>query len=204
MAASEKLSDKQRVFVSQYLEHFNSAKAAKEAGYSENRAAKTGFDLLQLPKIQAAIQRGTKAKAKRSDIKADEIVETLANIIRADVRDVVEWGMAEVEGEDGLPVTLPNGEAVQRPYITVTNSRDLPKHISAAVAEVSMSDKGTFKVKMHDKGAAIEKIMRHLGMFEKDNRQVADGLADLIAAAQGTTIPIASRNAPERDEGGDE
>ena len=54
-----------------------------------------------------------------------------------------------------------------------------------------MTDKGTFKVKMHDKGAAIDKLMRHLGMFEKDNKQVADGLAMLIQAAQGSALPIA-------------
>ena len=60
-----------------------------------------------------------------------------------------------------------------------------------------MTDKVLFKIKMADKLAAIDKMMRHIGMFEKENRQISDGLAELIAAAQGTTIPISTRKETE-------
>ncbi|SEN87352.1 phage terminase small subunit [Paracoccus alcaliphilus] len=199
-----KLNDKQAAFARRYVVHFNGAKAAIEAGYSEKRAKVQAHELMAMPHVQAEVARLTAAKSERSDIEADEIVETLAHIVRADIRDVMEWGLEEVEDDEGLPVTMPNGEALMRPFVRPVASQDLPRRLSCAVAEVSMTDKGSFKIKMHDKGAAIDKLMRHLGMFEKDNRQVADGLADLIAAAQGTTIPIATRNAPQRAEGGDE
>ncbi len=146
---------------------------------------------MQDPRIQAEIQRLTAAKVARASMDADEVVEQLANIIRADISDVLTWGMAEVEDAEGLPVTLPNGQAIMRPTISIIDSSRLPRSITGAIAEVSMTDKGTFKVKMHDKSAAIEKLMRHLGMFEKDNKQKADGLVELIQAAQGSALPIA-------------
>jgi phage terminase small subunit len=85
------------------------------------------------------------------------------------------------------------GHGVQTdvPFVRAFDSATLPPHIRAAVSEVSLTDKGSFKIKLHDKIGAIEKLMRHLGMFEKDNKQKADGLVELIQAAQGSALPIA-------------
>ncbi|WP_185958800.1 hypothetical protein [Paracoccus laeviglucosivorans] len=47
-------------------------------------------------------------------------------------------------------------------------------------------------VKLHDKLAAIEKLMRHLGMFAADNKQAVDGLTQLIMAAHGTAFPLST------------
>lgn len=194
------LTDKQRAFAREYVIDHDATKAAKRAGYSEKSAGIQGFELLRHPMVQAEVQRLMNVKVKRASMKADEIVEQLAHIVRADIADVMTWGMSEVEGEDGLPVTLPNGQAVVRPEVSIIDSKTLPRSITSAIAEVSMTDKGTFKVKMHDKGAAIEKLMRHLGMFEKDNNQKADGLARLIEAAQGSTIPLAPQTSPLEDD----
>lgn len=203
-AQKSTLNPKQSAFCREFCVDLNASAAARRAGYSERTAGRQAVDLMKNPIILAEIQRLTTAKAERASIEADEIVEQLANIVRADISDVVSWGMAEVEDDEGLPVTLPNGDAVMRPHITVIDSDKLSKAVKASIAEVSMTDKGTFKVKMHDKGAAIEKLMRHLGMFEKDNRQVADGLSQLIQAAQGTTLPLTPRTITPAPEGADE
>lgn len=191
MPRGKGLTDKQAAFAREYVIDFNASAAAMRAGYSQRTAGRIAAELMQDARVQAEIQRLTAAKASRASMEADEVVEQLVNIVRSDISDVMTWGMAEVEDAEGLPVTLPNGDAILRPNVTVFNSADLPRSITGAIAEVSMTDKGTFKVKMHDKGAAIDKLMRHLGMFEKDNKQVADGLAMLIQAAQGSALPIA-------------
>lgn len=41
------------------------------------------------------------------------------------------------------------------------------------------------KYKIADKNAALDKLMKHLGGYEKDNRQKADGVLDLIRAVAG-------------------
>ena len=191
MPRGKGLTDKQAAFAREYVIDFNASAAALRAGYSQRTAGRIAAELMQDARVQAEIQRLTAAKAARASMEADEVVEQLANIIRADISDVLTWGMAEVEDAEGLPVTLPNGQAIMRPTISIIDSSSLPRSITGAIAEVSMTDKGTFKVKMHDKGAAIEKLMRHLGMFEKDNKQKADGLVELIQAAQGSALPIA-------------
>lgn len=203
-ASTKPLTDKQAAFAREYVIDLDATKAAIRAGYSERTAGSQGHELLAKPAIAAEIKRLKAAKIERASIQADEIVEGLASIFRADIRDALEWGMVEVMGEDGLPVTLPDGSPLMRPEVRAIESHLLPKQVSFAVSEVTMTDKGAFKVKMHDKLAAAEKLMRHLGMFEADNRQVADGLAMLIEAAQGTTIPIATRRRAQPAEGGDE
>ena len=191
MPRGKGLTDKQAAFAREYVIDFNASAAALRAGYSQRTAGRTAAELMQDARVKAEIQRLTAAKAARASMEADEVVEQLVNIVRSDISDVMTWGMAEVEDGEGLPLTLPNGDAILRPTISIIDSSRLPRSITGAIAEVSMTDKGTFKVKMHDKGAAIDKLMRHLGMFEKDNKQVADGLAMLIQAAQGSALPIA-------------
>lgn len=192
-AAKDRLNARQLAFCREFCVDLNASAAARRAGYAVATAGRHAADLMQDPRVQAEIQRLTAEKAARASMEADEVVEQLVNIVRADISDVLTWGMAEVEDSDGLQLTLPNGEAILRPTISIIDSSSLPRAITGAIAEVSMTDKGTFKIKMHDKGAAIDKLMRHLGMFEKDNKQVADGLAQLIQAAQGTTLPLAPR-----------
>lgn len=153
--------------------------------------------MMKRPDVQARIAFLKGTATERVQIDQDDVLRGWMQIAKADIRDVLEWGLEEVIGEDGLPMTLPNGEIIMRPVITPRNSHDLPKHISAAVAEVSMSEKGVFKIKMHDKMKALDSLARHIGLFKEDNEQAgaaaAGTVAALIAQAQGTPLPIATR-----------
>lgn len=190
------LTEKQRAFCREYVIDFCGSKAAIRAGYSERGADVTAARLLTNPLVEAEIARLTARQAERADIQADEIIGRLADIARADIRDVVEWGYEDQVTDDGLKHSVP--------YVRPKYSEELPPEISAAVAEVSMSEKGVFRVKMHDRTAALEKLMRHLGLFEKDNRQKSDALSELIASVQGTALPVATRSKPKAGEGGNE
>lgn len=186
--ATKPLTDKQLAFCREYVIDFNGAQAAIRAGYSPNGADVTAARMLKDERIQHEISHLTARKAERADIQADEVIGRLSAIARADIRDVIDWGYEEIVDDEGIKRNIP--------YVKPKNSGDLPPEISVAVAEVSMSKQGTFKVKMHDRSAALEKLMRHLGLYEKDNRQKTDALADLIASAQGTALPVATRSKP--------
>ncbi len=58
------------------------------------------------------------------------------------------------------------------------------------------------EVLMHDKGAAMEKLFKHLGLYEKDNKQKTDPLAALLqtitSGTNSTFKPVA--HDPEHDE----
>jgi hypothetical protein len=49
------LTNKQKVFVAEYIQHWNATKAAINAGYSEKTASSIGHENLRKPEIKAAI-----------------------------------------------------------------------------------------------------------------------------------------------------
>lgn len=197
------LTLKQAAFAREYVIDFSAKDAAQRAGYSDRTATQIGYQQLQNPFVKAEVARLTKEKADRASIQADEIVEALAHIVRANICDVMEWGMVPVVDQQGEPVTAPNGMRLEAPRVRVFDSSTLAPEVRSAVAAVGMSDKGTLTVKMHDKLAAIEKLMRHLGMLEPAGKQQVDGLVALIASVQGTTIPIATHDDVQRFDGRD-
>lgn len=58
----KKLSDRQKIFVREYLTDFNATRSAKSAGYSANGADVTGSRLLVNPKVSEKISKKTLAK----------------------------------------------------------------------------------------------------------------------------------------------
>lgn len=194
------ITTRQDAFIREFMLDRKPKAAAVRAGYAENSAAVTAAKLLNRPEIKAEIERRTALLEKRAEIKSDEIVSTLAAIARADMGEILDWGMEKrrlFEDDEESP-------EIEVPFVRVKPADQIPAHMRAAIAEVSLTDKGTFKIKLHDKGAAIDKLMRHLGMFEADNKQKTDPLMELIKAAQGTALPIATRaaSAQQSAEGG--
>lgn len=57
----------------------------------------------------------------------------------------------------------------------------------------------TKKYKIADKNTALEKLAKHLGLYEKDNTQKTNPLAELIRAVSGTSLPVVA-NVPEDDD----
>lgn len=55
----------------------------------------------------------------------------------------------------------------------------LPPNVAAAISSVEVDEYGKVKVKLWDKLGALEKLGRHLGIFEKDNAQKTDPIAAL-------------------------
>jgi phage terminase small subunit len=51
------MTDKQTMFISEYLKDFNATRAAKEAGYSEKTAKEIGSQNLTKPEIRQAIEK---------------------------------------------------------------------------------------------------------------------------------------------------
>lgn len=65
---------------------------------------------------------------------------------------------------------------------------ELPDDIAAAVASVEVDEYGKVKYKLWDKGAAQDKLAKHLGLYDKDNRQKTSPLAELARALMGNVV----------------
>jgi hypothetical protein len=79
------LTDKQRVFVEEYLTCWNAAEAARRAGYPEASARQIGSENLSKPDIRALIDQRMKEKA----MSADEVLARLNDHATADMNDFI-------------------------------------------------------------------------------------------------------------------
>lgn len=79
------------------------------------------------------------------------------------------------------------GEGVGR-----TVFKDTSK-VSPAVASLFAGVKETkdgLEIKLHSKDGSLEKLFKHLGLYELDNKQKIDPLAELIRQISGSTVPV--------------
>ena len=71
------LTDKQQLFVTEYLVDLNATQAAIRAGYSKKTARSTACVYLAKPNIAAAIAKAFDARSERTEITQDSVVEGL-------------------------------------------------------------------------------------------------------------------------------
>ena len=150
------------MFANEYLIDLNATRAYK-AVYKNCRKDETanvnGSKLLRNAKVAAYIQERMKAREKRTEITQDKVLQELAKIGFASIKDYLEYKTAKtvVEYDE-------NGEPVidYSQIIDVIDSKEVD---TSAIQEVSISKDGTFKFKLYDKQKALELIGKHLGMF---------------------------------------
>lgn len=151
----DKLTPKQQRFVEEYLVDLNATAAAIRAGYSEKTARQVASQNLSKLNIQAAIAEAKANRSERTGIDADRTLTELGCIAYSDIRKMFT--------EDGRIKPL----------------AELDPETAAAIASYEIVERNigdgeverVHKVKFWDKNSALQKVMQHLGLFEKDNRQ---------------------------------
>ncbi len=64
----------------------------------------------------------------------------------------------------------------------------LPDDVTAAIQDVVIKNDGgvqTYKVRLCDRNSALDKLMKHLGLYERDYRQTGNAIGELMAAVHG-------------------
>jgi phage terminase small subunit len=187
------LTAKQQTFVREYLVDLNATQAAIRAGYSTKTAAEIGAENLRKPQIAEAVQKAIDARAERTQISADRVLAELAKIGFSDIRRAVNWysqvNVAAVDAE-GIEGEAEDGSlrfAVLN-QVELISSDEIDDDTAAAIAEVSMTDKGGLKIKLHDKRQALVDLGRHLQLFTDKidlNHGAQDSLIQLMDAIDG-------------------
>ena len=75
------MTDKQQLFVQEYLTCLNATEAAKLAGYSSKTAYSIGQRLLKSSDIQKAINEGMSSRKQRTELTQDYVLDNLREII---------------------------------------------------------------------------------------------------------------------------
>lgn len=166
--SDKELTPKQEAFCNEYIIDFNGTQSAIRAGFSEKTARQQADRLLSKLDIQARVKELIDKRSARTEITQDKVLIEIARLAFNDPRKAFD--------ADG------NMLPVQR----------WPDEVAAAISaikvtEVKTSDSETEtylkEIKFWDKGAAQEKLCKHLGMYEKDNTQTQQATASIAAAA---------------------
>ena len=148
------LTPKQQRFIDEYLVDLNATQAALRAGYSEKTAAAIAGENLSKPIIREGIQKAFEERANRTKTTQDRVVLELARIAFASIGTMATW----------------TGDA-----IVLKDSESLSDDDRAAVSEVVKTETPNgpnIRIKLADKLNALEKLGRHLGMFQGKNLSV--------------------------------
>ena len=156
-----KLTNKQQVFISEYLRCFNASEAARRAGYT-SKANVIGSQLLANPSISAEIQ----ARLAEVHMSADEALKLTADIARGDVSDFMAIGSMGFSLD--LQAALEAGKTnlikkVSQKTITVNGkNEDKETHI--------------IDIELYDRQAALRDILKVHGRFtDKVDLSNSDG-----------------------------
>lgn len=175
-----KLTDKYERFAEEYIIDLNATQAAIRAGYSEKTARSQGQRLLTIPAIQDRIQELKIERAKRTAVTADMVVDQLAKIAFADIKDFLDFGQREVpvmgvkgqlhEVKKKFDIVSGSFKTEKIPITKTVNYVDFKNSDvvdGCLISKVKQGKDGS-SLELLDRMKAFEMLGRHLGMF-KDN-----------------------------------
>lgn len=175
-----KLTNKQKLFIEEYLIDLNATQAAIRAGYSAKTANRMGSENLAKPDIAAEIKRRIDARVVRTEITQDFVLLELLKI-------------AKIDGSVFATIS-------RRGAVKLTATEDLTPEQRAGLASVK---KGKFatEIKTYDKLKALELLGKHLGLWEKPQDSDAAPLTDFLKAVQPSPEEVAELYAEGDDDG---
>jgi phage terminase small subunit len=163
MSNEKQLTDKQEMFVIEYLKCFNATKAAKAAGYSEKTAYSIGSELLNKPEVTSRIR----AYMEKHAMSAHEVLFHLGQIARGDMDDIID--------SKGSIDMFKAREAGRTNLI----KRVKTKSITTADKDGEGSDIFESDTEAYDRMKALELIGKYHAMFT-DKMQVVDWRSQAI------------------------
>jgi phage terminase small subunit len=164
---AEAMRRKVDCFVREFIATDSATQAAIAAGFKPSNAKDAGHRMMKRADVQEALKAFREEKARQFELRADDILRELSAIVHVDPRLIID--------RDGslLPIpSWPDSIAKAVSGIEVTTKKRGEEHLEV------------LKVKFSDKNSAIEKAMRHLGLFERDNKQkpASDAAAEALKA----------------------
>ena len=171
-----KLTEKQKVFVNEYLVDLNATRAYKVAYprvKKDDVAAVNGNRLLRNAKVKEYIDKRMKDREIRTEITQDKVLQELAAIAFSNGSDFAEV-VEEVITVNGEVVLDEEGKPKTYKTVKLNNTKDLPKNKRKAIAGIEENKYG-ISVKSADKVKALELLGKHLGMF-KDKVEVTGAI----------------------------
>jgi phage terminase small subunit len=151
------ITARHRRFVEAYCEHFNGARAAREAGYAEKTAAQQASRLLADPDISQMVEDRLDDLAMSSA----EATKRLGDMARSDITEFFE--VATIQTDDG-----------EREVMVLDRETFLEK-AGSVVQEITWDQNGRPKLKLYDKKDALKTILEAHGAFNHTQEHELSG-----------------------------
>jgi len=130
------------------------------AGFSKNDG--NAGRLNKSEKIRSRIEEIQNMRIKSTGITVERLLQEYAAIATVDIAEAIEWN----ESKAVMVVHPDTGKETIRLVqgVFLKASRDLPKRVTAAIAEVAQTKDG-LRIKFHSKTAALDSLARIMGQF---------------------------------------
>src|SRR5574343_1564359 len=166
LAQTNHLTVNEQTFVENYMKDCDIKRSFIESVIEAAPNSQTYKAMLKRPNVKKAIEKKKEEFKSQYNLTPERTLQEYVAIALANVKDVFTWE------EDG--------ELKMKPIEELTPEQ------TAAIAEVSVrhdyKSKKDYvsKIKFHNKNTALEALARHLGIFEKDNKQKAAASAEVV------------------------
>ena len=181
MSSNRPLTPKQAAFVREYLIDLNATQAAIRAGYSAKTAYSIGEENLSKPEIATAIQSAMDKRAGKLEITAERVLAEIAKLAFFDPRKLFD--------DDGKPIHV---SRLDDDTAAAVAGLDV---VTTGNQEVGLAD--VLKIKLADKGQNLERLGRHLKLFTDKKEVEVTGIADILAAIDGSALKVKSDDGEE-------
>lgn len=167
------LTQNQELFACAIVEGLSQADAVRRAykaskGWKASTIYQEGARLAALPHIRARVKQLQDQVAEVSVLKAADVLEQTSRLVLFNPKSV--YG----QREDGTYYMKLLPEMTDRE--------------ATGVKVFKIDDLARTEYAFHDKVAALGLAAKLLGMFKEDNKQKADGLAELLAGLNGNVL----------------
>jgi phage terminase small subunit len=168
MARRQKLTDKQQVFLEEYLQTWNATHAARLAGYAYPNV--DGPKLLVNPSIRSVIQ----SRLSEKTMSANEVLERLGQQARGDIA----LFLTTEERPHPDPEQAKQGAIIEVTYLDVTKASK--SGYSHLIKSISYTNNGP-KIELYSSYDALVKIGEHYKLFTQKTE---------VSGPNGGPIPV--------------
>lgn len=173
------MTPKQQRFVEEYLKEPDATKAAIRAKYSKNTAGQIGYQLLQKTLVRKAIEKGQLAAQERTGVTVDRVLKELAAIGFADMGTYL-----KLDGKD--TTARLDWSKLPKSATKIIQEITQEEHTGGRGHETGQVRRTKFK--LYSKLDALEKLARHLGMYDdKMTLNAGSSLVELMKRIDGRT-----------------
>lgn len=141
------------------------SQAMRDAGFKEGYIVKNAHWLKDLPEIKAKIEDEKAKFRQKIGLEAEDVINELTTIGFSNIDDflqVDDEGNVYLRGFKGIDRA--KLAAIESVKVNTTRNKDDSREYT------------TTQFKLHSKLNALEQLCKHLGLYERDNRQGSSGL----------------------------